>query len=131
MEPVISVILTIGSISSAAMALLALISLVFKKPKEWIKKWISNLAKEEFDRQLQPINEKLNDLIEKSKTAEERERTKLGHSIMTIYDRSVARGYITLADKTDLIELYGAYKDVHGNHHIDDYKELMDEMEVK
>ena len=131
MDPIVATILTIGSISSAAMALLVLVSTVLKKPKELIKKWVRNVAKEEFNEQLKPLDEKLNKLIEQTEKSEERERTKLGHSIMTIYDRSINRGYITLADKKDLIDLHQDYKNLHGNHHVDDYYNMMLDMNVK
>lgn len=127
MTPVVTVLLTIGSISSAMMALIAFISFVFKKPKQWIKKWIKDIAKEEIRdqvKQLDEIKEKIDSLME-------REKTKIGHSIMTIYDRSIARGYITIGDKKDLIELHQIYKDAKGNHHVDEYFEIMMDMDVR
>ena len=120
----------IGSVVSTATATIALITLIFKKPKEWLKKWIKGITKEGLDEQLTPINDKLEKLIDKINKNDELEKTKLGHSIMTIYDRSIARGYITLADKKDIIELHQAYHDKHGNHHVDEYYEIMMEMDV-
>ena len=131
MEPIITTIITIGSVCSAIMALVALISLVFKKPKQWLKEWIITITRDEFNQQLKPINDSLTNLVEKLNNSEKRERAKLGHSIMTIYDRSSARGYITVADKKDLVELHQDYHDVHGNHHVDEYFEIMMDMDVK
>ena len=124
MDPVVTIILSIGSICSAVMAFIALISLVFKKPKQWIKKWIKDLTRDELNEQLDAIRDQIDSLLE-------REKTKLGHSIMTIYDRSMSRGYITPADKKDLIELHQAYKLAKGNHHVDEYFEIMMDMDVK
>lgn len=131
MEPVVTIILTIGSICSAGLTLIAFFTLIFKKPKEWTKKWVKNIAKEEFIEQLKPLDDKLNKLIEEAKKSKEREQVKIGHSIMTIYDRCMARGYITLADKKDLVNLHQDYKEVHGNHHVDEYFEIMMDMDVK
>lgn len=131
MEPVVTIILTIGSICSAGLTLVAFFTLVFKKPKEWTKKWVKSIAKEEFIEQLKPLDDKLNELIEEAKKSKEREQVKIGHSIMTIYDRSMARGYITLADKKDLVNLHQDYKEVLGNHHVDEYFEIMMDMDVR
>ena len=131
MEPIFATIITIGSVCSAIMALIALISLVFKKPKQLLKNWIASVSKQELAEQLEPISNTLNDLVEKINNSEKREQTKLGHSIMTIYDRSSTRGYMTIADKKDLVSLYHDYKDVNGNHHIDGYYKIMMEMKVK
>lgn len=130
MDPV-SVILVIGSISSAILAVGALSATIFKRPKNWIKKWVQNVNKEQLDEQLTPINNKIEDLIKRAEKSEEAEKTRLGHSIMTIYDRSVVRGYITLADRKDLIELHLAYKERNGNHHVDEYYEILMNMEVR
>lgn len=123
-------VLMIGSICSAVMALITLTTLILKKPKKWIRNWIEKITKEELDGQLTIINEKLNQLVEQMKKNEENERVKLGHSIMTIYDRSINRGYITLADKKDLVELYPIYKRNHGNHHVDNYYKILLDMDV-
>ena len=113
-----TIILSIGSVSSAILALIALSTALFKKPKEWIKKWVVNLTKEELQTHINPIAKKIDKLFDN-------EKTRLGHSIITIYDRSVNRGFLTIADKKDLQELYTAYKNVGGNHHIDGYYTLL------
>jgi len=124
MDPIITAVLTIGSICSALVGISTFIALVFKKPKQWIKKWVKEMAKEELQNELKEIREILDNLIES-------EKIKLGHSIMTIYDRSIERGYITIADKKDLIELHKRYKFEHGNHHVDDYYNIMMDMDVR
>jgi predicted PurR-regulated permease PerM len=131
MEPITVVILGIGSVCSALMALIALLSLVFKKPKQWIKKWIKDLTRDELNEQLDKLYKQVNDLREQINALIDQEKTKLGHAIMTIYDRSVARGYITIADKKDLIELHQAYKACNGNHHVDEYFDLLMDMDVR
>ena len=83
------------------------------------------------DTRLAPIIEKLNYIVQKTQELDEAEKTRLGHSIMTIYDRSIARGYMTLADRKDLIELHQRYHDKGGNHHVDEYYEIMMDMDVK
>jgi hypothetical protein len=97
----------------------------------WIKNWVLNVTRVEIDEKLKPVIEKLDFVVAKAKEMDEAEKTRLGHSIMTIYDRSMARGYITLADKKDLIELHQRYHDKHGNHHVDEYYEIMLDMDVR
>lgn len=128
---IITVILTISSICSAILGITAFVAVIFKKPKLWLKKWITSIVKQELavevkelTNELEKIKDTLNNLID-------HEKTKLGHSIMTIYDRSIARGYITIADKKDLIELHAAYKSAYGNHHVDEYFEIMMDMDVR
>lgn len=123
MEP-ITLILTISSVCSAILGIAAFTTVIFKRPKQWIKKWVTEIVKDELTTELKEIKETLNNLID-------HEKTKLGHSIMTIYDRSIARGYITVADKKDLIELHATYKSAYGNHHVDEYFDIMMDMDVK
>ena len=125
------ILMTISAICSALLPIGTIIVALTKKPKLWIKNWIAKITKEQLDGQLKPLNDKLNQLIEKAQKNAEAEKIRLGHSIMTIYDRSILRGYITLADKKDLIELYKAYKDNDGNHHVDDYYKMLMEMKVE
>lgn len=131
MEPITVVILSIGSVCSALLAFTTLFSLIFKKPKQWVKKWIKELAKEELDEQLSNLHKQIDSLKEQISSLVDQEKTKLGHAIMTIYDRSIERGYITIPDKKDLIELHQAYKTCGGNHHVDEYFDLLMDMDVR
>lgn len=109
----------------------AFIIAISKKPRAWFRNWIVKITQEQIKTELAPISEKLDFLTKKAAERDEDEKIKLGHSIMTIYDRSIARGYITLADRKDLIELEHRYKDKNGNHHVDDYYHILMSMKVE
>ena len=127
----IELLMTISAICSALIPISTVLLAISKKPKEWLKKWILKINKEQLDEQLKPLNDKLNQLIAKAEKSTEVEKARLGHGIMTIYDRSMLRGYITLADKKDLVELYKTYKDNNGNHHVDDYYDILMDMKTE
>lgn len=127
----VEILLTIGAVSSALMGIGALIVALSKKPRLWVKKWVLKTTQEQLNQQLQPLIDSLDYVVKKLQEMDEAEKTRLGHSIMTIYDRSITRGYITLADRKDLVELHQRYKDKNGNHHVDEYYEILMDMDAK
>ena len=127
----VEILLTIGAVSSALMGIGALIVALSKKPKKWIREWAAKITREEVDTRLQPLMEKIDFVVKKAEELDEAEKTRLGHSIMTIYDRSMSRGFITKADRKDLVELHQRYKDKGGNHHVDEYYDILMDMDSK
>lgn len=131
MEPIVMTLLTISSVCGAITTIVGFSTLMFKKPKQLLKKWIDGICAEQIAKFKEECQEKINEILERLEKFEESEQTRLGHAIMTIYDRSTDRGYITLADRKDLVELHHSYKDYHGNHHVDEYYDIMMHMEIR
>lgn len=131
MEPLIMTLLTISSVCGAITTIVGFSTVMLKKPKQLVKKWIDGICTEQLKNLKDDYKEQIDELLKRIQKFEESERTRLGHSIMTIYDRSMVRGYITIADKKDLIELHQSYKTYDGNHHVDEYFEILMDMDVR
>lgn len=128
-----------GGICGGLSTIIAFIILIIKPIRSKFIAWIGKTADTE------NINKKidnLTDLVEKSISQNEDLQdkiTKLGHgvqsslrnSILSLYYKCMSRGSITMFEKQNLMEMYGSYKSLDGNHFISSCVESLKTLPVK
>lgn len=123
----LTILTTIGGICGTLVTIFGFFALIFKKPKEWLKKMIIATHNEQMQETVEILKRIENTLSDQQQA----NICALRHSITGIYETFKEEKYLPINVKQDLCSLYEIYTKLGGNSYVHEIYETMCTWEVK